>query len=118
MVETRPKPSCVVVMLRRLLLLEVVVGLFVCTTHLTAENVQLAWDASPSASVTAYIVRYGTASGAYSSSTNVGKQTGAQVTGLQAGQTYYFAVYARDAAGMESPPSNQATYSVPTAAPP
>src|SRR5687768_15710301 len=101
-------------MLSRLLLLEVAVGLFVCTVQLTAETVQLAWDASPSAGVSAYVVRYGIASGAYSSATNVGNQTAASVAGLQAGQTYYFAVSARDSAGLESPPSNQATYTVPT----
>jgi len=101
-------------MLSRLLLLEVAVGLFVCTARLAAENVQLAWDASSSSGVTAYIVRYGTAGSANSYSTNVGNQTAAGLAGLQAGQTYYFAVYARDAAGVESPPSNQATYTVPT----
>ncbi len=97
----------------RLLLLEIVVGLFVGIGHLTAQVVppiSLAWNASPSSDVSGYIVRYGTTSGVYSSATNVGNQTSASVTGLQAGQTYYLVVTACNAAGVESLPSNEATY--------
>ncbi len=68
--------------------------------------------------MTSYIVRYGTTSGAYSSATNVGNQTSANVGGLQAGQTYYLAVTARTATGIESPPSNEATYQTPGMMPP
>lgn len=107
----------IVVNLRRLVLLEVVVGLFVSSAHLSAQTVPpltLAWNPSPSADVTSYVVRYGTASGVYSVVTNVGNRTSASVTGLQAGQTYYLAVTARTDAGIESPPSNQATYQATT----
>lgn len=64
--------------------------------------------------MTSYIVRYGTTSGVYSSATNVGNQASASVTGLQAGQTYYLVVTARNAAGVESLPSNEATYQAAT----
>jgi fibronectin type 3 domain-containing protein len=101
----------------RLLLLEIVVGLFVGVGHLTAQvasPISLAWNASPSPDVTGYVVRHGTTSGVYSSATNVGNQTSASVTGLQAGRTYYLVVTARNAAGVESLPSNEATYQATT----
>ena len=103
--------------LRRLLLLEVVVGLFVSSSYLTAQTVppvSLTWNASPSSEVTSYVLRYGTSSGVYSVATNVGNQTTASVSGLQVGQMYYLAVTARTATGLESPPSNQATYQAAT----
>jgi hypothetical protein len=99
------------------ILFKVVVGLFVVSTQVTplkAQTISLAWDASPSPGIASYIVRYGTASGVYSVATNVGNQTAATVSGLQAGQTYYLAVTARDAAGIESQPSNEASHQVPT----
>lgn len=64
--------------------------------------------------MTSYVLRYGTSSGVYSVATNVGNQTTASVSGLQAGQTYFLAVTARTATGLESPPSNQATYQAAT----
>ncbi len=105
-------------MLSRLLLLEVVLGLLVGTSHSTAQvaqTVSLAWDASPGPDVTSYSVHHGTASGVYSYATNMGNQTSASVTGLQAGQMYYLVVCARNAAGVESLPSNEITYQLPSA---
>lgn len=105
----------------RILLLSVLAGLYVSSSNLTplgAQTVSLAWNASSSPDVTSYVVRYGTSSGAYSVTTNVGNQTSATVGGLQNGQTYYLAVAARNSAGVESLPSNEATYQVPVATPP
>ena len=105
-----------IVIKSRLLLCKVVVGLFVSAAHLAtlpAQSVSLAWNASASPDVASYVVRYGTASGVYSVATNVGYQTSATIVGLQAGQTYYLAVTARDSAGTESQPSNEASYQVP-----
>ncbi|MGC3959636.1 MAG: Ig-like domain-containing protein [Verrucomicrobiota bacterium] len=107
-------------MIKSRLLFKVVVGLFVSSAHLTAlqaQSVSLAWNASSSPGVAGYVVRYGTASGVYSVATNVGNQTSATVSGLQAGQTYYLAVTARDSAGVESLPSNEASYQVPVVLP-
>ena len=100
------------------LLFKVVVGLLVSSAHLApleAQSVSLAWNASPSPGIASYVIRYGTTSGVYSVATNVGNQTAATIAGLQAGQTYYLAVMARDTAGVESPPSNEASYQVPVA---
>jgi fibronectin type 3 domain-containing protein len=98
----------------RILVLEVIFGLLVSTSLLTAQ-IPLSWSASLSSDVTSYNVRYGTSSGSYSAVTNVGNQTSARVTGLQAGQTYYLAVTAQTAAGSESLPSNEISYQVPVA---
>ncbi len=105
-------------MLNRLLLLEVVIGLVVGSCRLNAQvatPVNLAWNASSSSEVTSYAVHYGTTSGVYSASTNVGNQTSASVTGLQAGQTYYLVVCARNAAGIVSDPSNEVSHQTPSA---
>jgi Malectin domain/Fibronectin type III domain len=75
-----------------------------------AVDVQLAWDRSPSPQATGYLLYYGTASGQYSVSLDTGQATTAAVSGLQAGQTYYFAVLAYDVSGNHSPFSNEAIY--------
>lgn len=73
----------------------------------------LSWSASESDSVIGYRVYSGTAQGTYDqafgSGFNVGNTTSYTVAGLAAGQTYFFAVTAVDAAGRESPYSNEAS---------
>lgn len=104
-----------------LLLLGVVNGLLVGSSNLFAQysqSVNLAWDASPSPNVTSYVVYHGNASGSYANLTNVGNQTTARINGLQAGQTYFFAVTALNDAGVESLPSNEISYLVPVIDPP
>lgn len=73
-------------------------------------NVSLAWVASPSTDVTGYRVRYGTDSGSYTASISLGKVTTATVPGLASGVTYYFAVTAINASGLESNFSNQVSF--------
>src|SRR5215475_2676880 len=75
-----------------------------------AVNVTLAWDPSPSPQATGYLLYYGTTSGQYSVNVDTGQATTAALSGLQAGQTYYFAVLAYNAAGAHSPFSNEAIY--------
>lgn len=70
-------------------------------------SVTLAWAASPSAGVTGYRVYYGAASGNYSNSVTVGNVTTNSVPGLLSGVTYFFAVAAFNAGGVESPLSNE-----------
>jgi len=82
-------------------------------------SVTLAWDPSPD-TVAGYNVYVGTASGVYGSPINNHLNTTITLT-LNSGQTYYFVVTAYDAAGVESLPSNQATFVPPppqTNAPP
>ena len=55
----------------------------------------------------------GLSSGNYTQTENVGSATTVRVTSLISGSTYYFVVTAYDAAGIESPYSNQVSYTVP-----
>jgi Bacterial Ig domain/Fibronectin type III domain len=75
-------------------------------------SASLAWDPSPDPSVTAYQLKYGTASGAYSQTIDVGNTTTATVSNLSPGQTYYFVVTAFNGSGMESMPSNEITFTL------
>ena len=59
-------------------------------------DVTLAWDANSESDLAGYIVHWGTASGAYSHSKDVGNTTRHTITGLQDGITYYFAATAYD----------------------
>ncbi len=75
-----------------------------------AESISLVWDASPE-QVTSYVVHWGTQSGAYTESADVGNVTGYEVTGLTAGPLYYFVVHAYNGAGA-SPSSDEVSGSV------
>ena len=76
-------------------------------------SVTLRWDASSDPKVAGYDVYYGKASLTYTNKLSVGNVTNATVSGLIGGKTYYFAVTAHDASGVESLPSNEVAYSVP-----
>ena len=78
-----------------------------------AEQVTLAWDANTEPDLAGYKVHYGTASGSYTTIVDVHNVITATVTGLAAGQTYYFVVTAYNAANNESGYSNQVSYSIP-----
>ncbi|HNT15976.1 MAG TPA: fibronectin type III domain-containing protein, partial [Verrucomicrobiota bacterium] len=76
-------------------------------------SVNLAWDASPDASVAGYRVYYGAASGDYTNYIQVGNVTTATVANLREGATYYFAATAYDADDIESLFSNEVDYTIP-----
>ena len=59
-------------------------------------SVNLTWSASTASNVGGYIVYYGTSSGVYTSSVDVGNTTSTTLTGLQGGTAYYFAISAYD----------------------
>ena len=92
--------------------------LFGCLTvlarisSLAAGSVTLAWDASPDAGVTGYRLYYGVASGTYTNSAAVGNVTSATLANLSDGVTYYFTATAYDSSGVESPFSNETSYTV------
>jgi Fibronectin type III domain/Bacterial TSP3 repeat len=75
-----------------------------------AQSVTLAWNPNTESNLTGYVVEYGPQSGNPSSSMPVGNVTSQQITGLQAGVTYYFRVRAVNTAGQQSAPSNQVSY--------
>ncbi len=77
-------------------------------------SVNLAWNASASSNVGGYIVSYGTGSGTYTQSSDVGNSTSTTLKGLQSGTAYYFAVSAYDTTrGLISKYSSEATFNAP-----
>jgi hypothetical protein len=79
----------------------------------TAQNtheVKLGWNASTSKDVTGYRIHYGTASRTYTASIVLGNVTSGKVPGLVEGVTYYFAVIAITAAGLESGFSEEVSF--------
>jgi len=94
-----------------------VIGLTTATATLPSSSVALAWDRSPDSSVTSYRVYFGVASGKYTNSFVVGNVTSNTVSGLSGGLTYFFAVCACDALGLESKFSNEVAYTVPRSLP-
>jgi hypothetical protein len=82
-----------------------------------AATLTLAWNASSGPDVAGYVMYWGTQSGVYSSSLDVGNQTQQQVTGLADGTTYYFVVKAYNSAGALSLPSNEAAGPTPALIP-
>ena len=80
---------------------------------LEAASVKLSWDPSPDVPVAGYAIYYGTASHMYTDKISLGNATSVTISNLVAGTTYYFAATAYDDAGLESPFSNEAVYTVP-----
>lgn len=84
-----------------------------------AAQVSLAWDAvttnadgSPCTDLSGYKIYFGTTSGQYSSSRDVGNLVTYHLTGLSTGTTYFIATSAYDTSGMESEYSNEVVYNV------
>ena len=77
----------------------------------TSSSATLRWDKSPSRDVKGYRLRYGTTSARkYWRTIDVGKVTKYTISNLIAGKTYYFIVTAYNAAGKESTPSNEISF--------
>ena len=76
-------------------------------------NVNLAWDPNLEANLKGYKVYYGSASGNFSFMVDAGNRTSLTISGLEAGQTYYFAATAYGPAGEESGMSDELRYDTP-----
>ncbi len=83
----------------------------------STQSVTLAWNPSTSSDISGYNLYYGVASHVYTNVLSCGNVSKATISGLRNGATYYFAAKARNAAGVESDFSNEATYVVPIPAP-
>ena len=77
------------------------------STNLGTSAVVLHWEPSPSPGIIGYRIYYGTASGQYVTSVEVGSVVTATITDLTVGISYYFAVTAFNADGDESDFSNE-----------
>lgn len=77
--------------------------------------VSLAWDPSPDDRVSGYAVHSGLQSSNYNVRIDVGNVTQCTITNLTIGSTYYFVATAYTTNGLESLPSNEVSYTVPTA---
>jgi hypothetical protein len=78
-----------------------------------AQSVTLAWDPSPDSTVVGYSIYSGVASGTYTNKVDVGNATSGTIFGLVERVTYFFAVCAYDANGLESDFSNELSFTVP-----
>jgi len=99
-------------------ILLVAVFTFVCNEMARANNLNLSWSPSPSPNLAGYRVYYGTSSGSYSYQIDAGNATSEIIPNLAPGTTYYIAATAYDAAGNESPVSDEMSYTVPAAGAP
>ncbi len=81
------------------------------------QSVTLAWNPSSDPTAVGYKIYYGGASGNYTNILSAGNATNITVSGLVAGDTYYFAVTTYDSSGVQSPFSNEVAYAVTTNAP-
>ena len=96
-------------------------AIFLCVFLLAARagaaSLTIAWDASPDASVTGYVVVYGAESRVYTASVNAGPLTQFKLDGLIDGRTYYVSVQAYNAAGELSDVANEVSARVGPIAP-
>ena len=77
------------------------------------QSVVLFWSPSVDTNVVGYNIYYGTVSGEYTNELVLSDVNTATLTGLTAGTTYYFVATATGTDGVESPFSNETTYTVP-----
>src|SRR5690606_9118553 len=83
-----------------------------------SQSVTLEWDPSPDADIAGYRLWYGTSTGSYQQSVEVGSTTSATLPNLADDQTYFIVVTAFNAAGLESEPSNEVSFTTDAPTPP
>jgi hypothetical protein len=89
--------------------------LIVAVITLRSATVTLAWDANSEPDLAGYKLYAGTnGSGIHTLLGDVGNITLVTVSNLTLGATYYFVVTAYNTSGLESTPSNEVSYTVPT----
>src|SRR5881397_2262341 len=84
----------------------------------SAAQVTLAWDPNTETDLAGYKLYYGTSSGSYPSSVDVGNLTSYTLSGLIEGRTYYFAATAYDLNVNESGFSNEVSKAIADVTPP
>jgi hypothetical protein len=102
--------------LKRSLILAILVSFAlysVAVVNANAGQVTLQWNANTEPDLAGYRVHYGTSSRSYQYSTDVKNSTSCNISGLNSGTTYYFAVTAYDTHQNESRYSDEVDYYVP-----
>jgi large repetitive protein len=84
--------------------LAALVFLVFSAAELQAATVTLAWDSNPEPDIAGYVISYGTQSGTYTTSVDVGNVTTWSVN-LNPGQRYYFVAQAYNTSAQQSPRS-------------
>lgn len=98
----------------RIIFLPFVLFFFLSYSISYAAQATLTWDPpAVSTDVTGYMIHYGTASGTYSQSIDVGNTTSYTVSNLNDGKTYYFAATAYNRTGQKSVYSNEVSKGTP-----
>ena len=95
----------------------VVVMLLGSATSSWASTVTATWNPNPETDIAGYKLSYGTSSGNYTTTIDVGNVTSYVLT-LPGGQMYYFVVQAYDVTGLLSPRSTEVAFNVPASAGP
>lgn len=90
-----------------ILALLAILPLVMAATSAAAAAVTVAWDPNTESDLAGYVVSYGTQSGVYSTSVDVGNTTSWTISTLAAGQRYYFVVQAYNTSGLFSPYSDE-----------
>jgi hypothetical protein len=92
----------------------VYIGLFfLLGTQVYADDVTITWNPNGEGDLAGYNLYWGTASRKYPNSVDVGNKTTYTISGLNKGQTYYFAVTAYDTSNNESIWSSEVVYAMP-----
>jgi hypothetical protein len=95
---------------KTLVVAAVVLTFFILPVLAYSAEVMLAWDPNDEDDLAGYKIYYGTSSGNYSTSVDVGNTTEYTITGLNDGVTYYFAATAYDTSDNESDYSEEVIY--------
>jgi hypothetical protein len=100
------------------ILIAPILFLHIFTSAVHAAQISIEWDANGEPDLAGYRVYYGTSSGNYTASADVGINTHCVISNLAQGVTYYFAATAYDSEGNESGFSDEIVYTVPAAVSP
>ncbi len=111
--STQPLQNKILNPIYPILLLAVIILLSLFASRARAAQVTLAWDPNSETDLAGYKMHYGTASGTYASTIDVGNTTTCTVPDLTTGTTYFFAVTAYTTSNTESGYSNEVAYRVP-----
>ncbi len=80
-------------------------------------TVSLAWDPDTDSNVTGYLIYYGTSSGNYTQPVSAGLSSTGTLSNLSPGTIYFSVVTACYGNGLQSPPSNEISFTAPTPSP-